>query len=174
MASCIQGSYVEEMSQRRQKIAKRLSKSSTLIPSSNILFASNALFLGLSDQLILLGSVQIIISCQKLSYICPQTSDLLVSYLCFCRCFSIHHITDFNFFFFLVYPMIDSGFPGGSDGKESAWNAQDPGSIPGSGRSPGEENDNPLQYSCLENPMDRGTWRVIVHGVTKSWTRLNI
>ena len=60
--------------------------------------------------------------------------------------------------------------PGGSDGKESACNAQDPGSIPGLGRSPGEENDCPLQYSCLENSMDRGTWRATVHGVTKSWT----
>ena len=48
------------------------------------------------------------------------------------------------------------GFPGGSEVKASAWNAGDPDSIPGSGRSPGEENGNPLQYSCLENPMDRG------------------
>ena len=47
-------------------------------------------------------------------------------------------------------------FPGGSDGKASAYNAGDPSSIPGSGRSPGEGNDNPLQYSCLENPMVRG------------------
>ena len=47
-------------------------------------------------------------------------------------------------------------FPGGSDGKASAYNAGDQGSIPGLGRSPGEENGNPLQYSCLENPMDRG------------------
>ena len=54
------------------------------------------------------------------------------------------------------------GFSGGSDGKESACNAGDPGSIPGSGRSPGEGNGKPLQYSCLENSMDR------VHGVTKS------
>ena len=50
-----------------------------------------------------------------------------------------------------------SSSPGGSDGKASAYNAGDPGSIPGSGRSPGEGNGNPLQYSCLENPMDRGT-----------------
>ena len=50
-------------------------------------------------------------------------------------------------------PML--GFPGGSDGKESACNAQDLGLIPGSGRSPGEGNGNPLQYSCLENPIDR-------------------
>ena len=49
-----------------------------------------------------------------------------------------------------------SYFPGGSDGKASAYNAGDPGLIPGSGRSPGEGNGNPLQYSCLENPMDRG------------------
>ena len=50
------------------------------------------------------------------------------------------------------------GFPGGLDGKESACNAGDPGSIPGSGRSPREGNDNPLQYSCLGNPMDGGAW----------------
>ena len=53
-------------------------------------------------------------------------------------------------------------------GKESAYNAGDIGSIPGSGRSPGEGNGNPLQYSCLGNPMDRGAWEAIVHGVTKS------
>ena len=49
-------------------------------------------------------------------------------------------------------------FPGGSDSKVSAYNAGNPGSIPGSGRSPGEGNGNPLQYSCMENPMDRGAW----------------
>ena len=52
-------------------------------------------------------------------------------------------------------------------------NAADLGSIPGSGRSPGEGNGNPLQYSCLENPMDGGAWWATVHGVTKSWTRLS-
>ena len=62
------------------------------------------------------------------------------------------------------------GFLGDSDGKESACNAGDPGSTPGLGRSPGEGNGNPLQYSCLENPMDRGAWQAIVHGLTKSWT----
>ena len=50
-------------------------------------------------------------------------------------------------------------FPGGSDGKESARNAGDPGWIPGFGKSPGEGNDNPLQYACLENPRDRGAWQ---------------
>ena len=53
---------------------------------------------------------------------------------------------------------------------ESAYNAGDLGSIPGLGRSPGEENGNPLQYSCLENPMHRGVWWAIVDGVSKSWT----
>ena len=65
------------------------------------------------------------------------------------------------------------GFPGGSDSKESAFNAGDPVSIPGLGRSPGEGNSNPLQYSCLENPMDRGAGRAIVHGVAKSQTQLS-
>ena len=64
-------------------------------------------------------------------------------------------------------------FPGGSDGKESACNAGDPDSIPGLGRSPGEGNGNPLQYSCLENPMDGGAWLATVHGVAKSWTQLS-
>ena len=58
-------------------------------------------------------------------------------------------------------------FPGGADGKESACNVGDPGSIPGSGRSPGEGHGNPFQYSCLENPMDRGDWRAIVHRVAE-------
>ena len=61
-------------------------------------------------------------------------------------------------------------FPAGSDGKASTYNAGDLGSIPGSGRSAGEGNSNPLQYSCLESPMDRGAWYAIVHGVTKSQT----
>ena len=57
---------------------------------------------------------------------------------------------------------------GGSDGKESACNAGDPGLISGLGRTPGEGNSNPLQYSCLENPMDRGAWWATVHAVSKS------
>ena len=63
--------------------------------------------------------------------------------------------------------------PGGSDGKESTYSARDLGSIPGSGRSPGEGNGNPLQHSCLENAMDRGAWWATVHGVTKTRTRLS-
>ena len=58
-------------------------------------------------------------------------------------------------------------FPDSSVGKESACNAEDPGSIPRSGRSPWEGNGNPLQYSCLENPMDRGAWQATVHGVAR-------
>ena len=58
--------------------------------------------------------------------------------------------------------------PGGSDGKESAYNAGDLGSTPGLGRSPGEGNGNPLQYSCLENSMDTEAWQATVYGVTKS------
>jgi len=62
------------------------------------------------------------------------------------------------------------GFPGGSDGKEYACNAGDLDSIPGSGRSPGEGNGNPLQYFCLEDSMDRGVWWATVYGITKSQT----
>ena len=78
-------------------------------------------------------------------YICPVGS---------CEIMQLRNVdyilNSCSFFFFY--------FPGGSDGKVSAYNAGDLGSIPGSGRSPGEGNDNPLQYSCLENLMDRRTW----------------
>ena len=80
-------------------------------------------------------------------------------------------------FIFYTPPFIDAtswmGFPGGSDDKESACSAWEAGSIPGSRRSPGVGNGNPLQYSCLENPRDRGAWWATVHRVTKSWTRLS-
>ena len=62
-------------------------------------------------------------------------------------------------------------FPGGSDGKESACNAEDLGSISGLGSSLGKRNGNPLQFSCLENPHGQQSWRATVHGVTKSWTQ---
>ena len=62
------------------------------------------------------------------------------------------------------------GFSSGSEGKVSACNAGDLGSIPGSGRSPENENGNPLQFSCLENPMDREAWLTTVHGIAKSQT----
>ena len=65
------------------------------------------------------------------------------------------------------------GFPGGSDDKESSCNVGDPGSIPGLGRPLGEGNGNPIQYSCLGNPMDRGAWWATVHGVAKSGTQLS-
>ena len=66
--------------------------------------------------------------------------------------------------------MLSLVFPGGSDDKESACNAGDLALIPVSGRSLGEGNGNPLQYSCLGNPIDRRAWRATVHVVVKSWT----
>ena len=65
------------------------------------------------------------------------------------------------------------GFTGGSVGKESACSRGDLGMIPGLGRSSGRGNDNPLQCSCLENPMDRGAWQATVHGVEKTQTQLS-
>ena len=65
------------------------------------------------------------------------------------------------------------GFPGGSVVKNLPANAGDADLIPGLGQSPGIGNGNPLQYSCLGNPMDRGAWQIIVHGLTKSWTQLS-
>ena len=74
---------------------------------------------------------------------------------------------------FLITVYREDGYPGSSDVKESACNAGDPGSITGSGRSPGEGNGNPLQYSCLQNFMNRGAWWATVHGVAQSRTRLS-
>ena len=73
-----------------------------------------------------------------------------------------------------VGPLLRLGFLGGSDNKESTCKAGDQVSIPGSGRSPGEGNGNPLQYSYLGNPMARGAWQAIVHGVAKRWTQLTL
>ena len=72
-----------------------------------------------------------------------------------------------------LHSLWSKGFPGGSDGKESACNVGDLGSVPWLGRSPGGGNGNPLQYSCLENPMDRGAWCATVHGLAKSRTQLS-
>ena len=74
---------------------------------------------------------------------------------------------------FYSLPSRSMDFPGGSDHKTSAYNVGDLGSIPGSGRSPGEGNGTPLQYSCQENPMDGGAWWATVQGVAKSWTGLS-
>ena len=71
---------------------------------------------------------------------------------------------------FIGIQVSSSHFPGGSEVKESACSAGDPGSIPGLERFPGEGNGNPLQYSCLKNPMDGGAWSATVHGVAKSLT----
>ena len=82
-------------------------------------------------------------------------------------------IAYFNTYINNNYILLFWRFPGGSDGREYTWNVGDPGSIPGSGISPGEGNGNPLQYSCLENSMDRGAWWAIVYRITKSQTRLS-
>ena len=73
----------------------------------------------------------------------------------------------------ILYFKTPKSFPGGSEAKASAWNVGDPGSIPGSGRSPGEGNGNPRQYCCLENPMDGGAWWATVYGDAKSRTGLS-
>ena len=73
----------------------------------------------------------------------------------------------------LVFPGLLRGFPGGSDGKESACSVGDRGSIPQLERSPGGGHGNPLEYSYLENPMNRGAWWATVHGVAKSQTQLS-
>ena len=70
-----------------------------------------------------------------------------------------------------VVHIIGVGFPGGANGK-NLGDVRDAGSIPGSGRSPGGGHGHPLQYSCWENPVDRGAWWTMVHGVAKSQTRL--
>ena len=94
---------------------------------------------------------------------------LIVPHLCI---YSYMHII-IELCVFTLYFTYVCDFPGGSEGKASAYNVEDLGSIPGSGRSPEEGNGGPHQCSCLENPMDRGAWWAIVYGVAKSWTRLS-
>ena len=108
--------------------------------------------------------------CQRIA----QLSSCVKSYL---RLFPFPyvHIQKLYFYIYICshFVIFMPHFPGGSDGKVSACNAGDPGSIPGLGRSPGEGNGNPLQYSCLENSMNGGAWWATVHGVAKSQTRLS-
>ena len=110
--------------------------------------------------------------------IVPEVSEIVLSsfhsfhFILLFRSYFHHFIFQFtDLFFCFRYSVI--GFPGGSEVKASACNAGDLGSNPGSGRSPGEGNGNPLQYSCLENPMDSRAWWATVHGVAKSRTRLS-
>ena len=89
-----------------------------------------------------------------------SAKHLLITHLCL----TLHLILK------LIKKKKTNGFPGDSDGKESAWNARDPSLISGLGRTPVGRNGNPLKYSCLGNLKDRGAWWAIVHGVAKSWT----
>ena len=91
---------------------------------------------------------------------------LALTHADYCKAATAYQITSPIIFLYETQG-IYQGFPGGSDGKESACNAGDQGSIPGLGRSPEEGNGNPLQHSCLENPMDRGACRATVHGVER-------
>ena len=84
-----------------------------------------------------------------------------------------HHTGKQNYTTTYLYTTTFFGFPGGSEVKASACNAGDLGLIPGLGKYPGEGNGNPLQYSCLKNPMDGGAWWTTVHGVAESRTRLS-
>ena len=125
-----------------------------------------------SPQSLLLSLFEIPIS-QTL--LCRVNDLLLFLSLTFSICPGMWETMVYVFFFlFKIYTggEVIWGFLGSSNGEESACNAGDQGSVPGSGRSPGKGHGNSLQHSCLENPMDRGAWCVTVHRVTKSQTRL--
>ena len=94
-----------------------------------------------------------------------SSSDPILNTILFCDLYNIELYTKL-YYPLIIYLLV---LPGGSDSKESPHNAGDPGLIPDSGRSPGEGNGNPLQYSCLENSTDRGAWQATVHGITESW-----
>ena len=101
------------------------------------------------------GSLWVLVTNTQLQFRFQIISDSLFNYL----------------YFYFIYNYL--GFPGNSNGKESACNAGYLGLIPVSERSPGGGHGNPLQYSCLESPIDRGAWWVAVHGLTQSWTWLS-
>ena len=105
--------------------------------------------------------------CQSLYLIGPVVAIIL-----FLRYF-LQLVFKMGQFVFPLYTVWNKSFPGSSDGKETACSVGNPGSIPGLRRSPGEGKGYPLQYSCLENSMERGAWWVTVHGVTKTLTQLS-
>ena len=94
------------------------------------------------------------------SFRCSTSESVSVTYI-------------YIYVYMYVYTHTHMRSPGGSGSKESACNVGDLSSIPGSGRSPGKENGNPVQYSCMENTMDRRAWQATVHRVTKSQTQLS-
>ena len=97
-----------------------------------------------------------------------------IDYKRLCLCYSsFGKLTLVVLFFSMSFTLREGGSPADSVVKNLLVNAGDLGSIPGSGRSPGGGNGNPLQYSCLGNPMDRGAWWAMVHRITKSWTWLS-
>ena len=112
-------------------------------------------------------------------FMCFTLSLSVFSFTGFCRHLHYSFPPSFGLFLFSFSGFLNwkliivMGCPGGSDGRESACSAGDPGSVPGSGRSPREGNGNPLWYFCLENPMDGGAWWATVHGVAKSQRRLS-
>ena len=99
--------------------------------------------------------------CKELTQLSDWVATADTIFHCVCECVCV-----------CVCACMCACFLGSSAGKESACNAGDTGSIPGSGSSPGEGNSYPLQYSGLENSMDWGAWQAAVHGVIKSWTQL--
>ena len=120
------------------------------------------------------------LKCNSLFECCIEmtwnTKELPSHYLCGCYKFGLRHTAASSVNSTTASSKVSIAwhrFPGGSEVKASACNSGNLGLIPGSGRSPGEGNDNPLQYSCLENPVDGGVWWATVHGVSKSWTWLS-
>ena len=105
----------------------------------------------------------------------PLRISLSICLLVFCvvQWYTLTTIMWRHFRFILIWTIQMAGFPSCPLDKESACNAGDPSSVSGLGRPPGEGNGNPLQYSCLDNPIDRGAWWATVHGVTKSQTQLS-
>ena len=117
--------------------------------------------------------VFIINGCWILSNVFSASIEMIIWFLSLILLMWSNHIDWFADIDPSSQPRINLGFPGDSDCKKSAHNVGDLGSIPGLGRSPGEANSYPLQYSCLENSMDRGAWQATVHRVAKSWTQLS-
>ena len=104
-------------------------------------------------------------------YFCNWCSVLSIKYASLFGKHKEHALLIFVCIHYKIHRPKGKGYPGGSGSNESAWNEVDPGSSPGSARSPGEGNGNPLQSSCLGNCMDREAWWAIVHGAAKSQTR---
>ena len=147
----------------KEKLVYSVSEES-IIQHDIIFYLKSKLIYVMNIQYVCRKYTKIIQKC----YLRAEFQGFILFFIILLEYFYNEHVNFNDYMIIYDYITKSQVFPGGSVSKESTCDLGEPGSIPGSGRSPGEGNGNPLQYSCLENPKDRGAWWATVHGVTQS------